>query len=52
MRHNTQFFVEYFALDLIMDDEGKIILFIIIIFILIFVSISNYKWMEVLPMKI
>ncbi|KAH9602224.1 hypothetical protein KSS87_000199 [Heliosperma pusillum] len=22
MRHNTQFFVEYFALDLIMDDEG------------------------------
>lgn len=23
MKHNTQFFVEYFALDLIMDDEGK-----------------------------
>merc|ERR1719181_2644846 len=22
MRHNTQFFVEYFALDLLMDDEG------------------------------
>ncbi|EFJ13723.1 hypothetical protein SELMODRAFT_446158 [Selaginella moellendorffii] len=22
MKHNTQFFVEYFALDLIMDDEG------------------------------
>lgn len=23
MKHNTQFFVEYFALDLIMDSEGK-----------------------------
>jgi succinate dehydrogenase/fumarate reductase flavoprotein subunit len=22
MKHNTQFFVEYFALDLIMDKEG------------------------------
>jgi succinate dehydrogenase/fumarate reductase flavoprotein subunit len=22
MKHNTQFFVEYFALDLIMDSEG------------------------------
>jgi len=22
MKHNTQFFVEYFALDLIMDDQG------------------------------
>ena len=24
MKHNTQFFVEYFALDLLMDSEGKI----------------------------
>jgi len=24
MKHNTQFFVEYFALDLLMDNEGKI----------------------------
>eukprot|EP00897_Mesotaenium_endlicherianum_P001541 jgi/Mesen1/1414/ME001303S00466 len=24
MKHNTQFFVEYFALDLIMDDEGPL----------------------------
>jgi succinate dehydrogenase (ubiquinone) flavoprotein subunit len=24
MKHNTQFFVEYFALDLIMDSEGMI----------------------------
>lgn len=23
MKHNTQFFVEYFALDLLMDSEGK-----------------------------
>lgn len=23
MKHNTQFFVEYFALDLLMDDDGK-----------------------------
>jgi succinate dehydrogenase (ubiquinone) flavoprotein subunit len=23
MKHNTQFFVEYFALDLIMDNEGR-----------------------------
>ncbi|ONM51241.1 succinate dehydrogenase1 [Zea mays] len=23
MKHNTQFFVEYFALDLLMDNEGK-----------------------------
>lgn len=22
MKHNTQFFVEYFALDLIMDEQG------------------------------
>ena len=32
MRHNTQFFVEYFALDLIMDDEGKLILFMVVPF--------------------
>jgi succinate dehydrogenase/fumarate reductase flavoprotein subunit len=24
MKHNTQFFVEYFALDLLMDNDGKI----------------------------
>jgi succinate dehydrogenase/fumarate reductase flavoprotein subunit len=24
MKHNTQFFVEYFALDLIMDKEGTL----------------------------
>uniref|UniRef100_A0A803KYD5 Succinate dehydrogenase [ubiquinone] flavoprotein subunit, mitochondrial n=1 Tax=Chenopodium quinoa TaxID=63459 RepID=A0A803KYD5_CHEQI len=41
MKHNTQFFVEYFALDLIMDDEGKIISFKIIIFILILISILS-----------
>ena len=23
MRHNTQFFVEYFALDLLMNNDGK-----------------------------
>ena len=23
MKHNTQFFVEYFALDLIMDEQGE-----------------------------
>lgn len=23
MRHNTQFFVEFFALDLLMDSDGK-----------------------------
>jgi succinate dehydrogenase (ubiquinone) flavoprotein subunit len=23
MRHNTQFFVEYFALDLLMNSDGK-----------------------------
>jgi succinate dehydrogenase (ubiquinone) flavoprotein subunit len=23
MKHNTQFFVEYLALDLIMDEDGK-----------------------------
>ena len=28
MKHNTQFFVEYFALDLLMDDEGQLILVI------------------------
>lgn len=25
MRHNTQFFVEYFALDLIMNSDGKLL---------------------------
>lgn len=25
MKHNTQFFVEYFALDLIMDSSGKLL---------------------------
>jgi succinate dehydrogenase (ubiquinone) flavoprotein subunit len=24
MKHNTQFFVEYFALDLIMDEQGMV----------------------------
>lgn len=24
MKHNTQFFVEYFALDLIMSSDGKL----------------------------
>lgn len=24
MRHNTQFFVEYFALDLLMNSDGKL----------------------------
>jgi succinate dehydrogenase (ubiquinone) flavoprotein subunit len=24
MKHNTQFFVEYLALDLIMDNEGNV----------------------------
>lgn len=24
MKHNTQFFVEYFALDLLMDNDGKL----------------------------
>lgn len=24
MKHNTQFFVEYFALDLIMNSDGKV----------------------------
>ena len=24
MRHNTQFFVEYFALDLLMNNDGKL----------------------------
>jgi succinate dehydrogenase (ubiquinone) flavoprotein subunit len=24
MKHNTQFFVEYLALDLIMDNEGNL----------------------------
>lgn len=28
MKHNTQFFVEYFALDLIMDSEGKMASFL------------------------
>lgn len=23
MKHNTQFFVEYFALDLLMDSDGE-----------------------------
>lgn len=52
MRHNTQFFVEYFALDLIMDDEGKIIIFSIIILILIYVSVLNYNSIKLLPLKI
>lgn len=25
MRHNTQFFVEYFALDLLMNSDGKLL---------------------------
>lgn len=25
MRHNTQFFVEYFALDLLMNNDGKFV---------------------------
>lgn len=25
MKHNTQFFVEYFALDLLMSSDGKLI---------------------------
>jgi hypothetical protein len=29
MKHNTQFFVEYFALDLIMDNEGKKVFFML-----------------------
>jgi succinate dehydrogenase/fumarate reductase flavoprotein subunit len=33
MKHNTQFFVEYFSLDLIMDDNGK--------------SIGNYILLDV-----
>ena len=33
MKHNTQFFVEYFALDLIMDNEGKKVFFCAISFI-------------------
>ena len=33
MKHNTQFFVEYFALDLIMDNEGKKVFFCAVSFI-------------------
>lgn len=38
MKHNTQFFVEYFALDLIMASDGKFLRVILLLrlFLLVF----------------
>lgn len=36
MKHNTQFFVEYFALDLIMASDGKFMTVFLLLLSLLF----------------